>query len=253
MRSTAARPLHLRMPVRNVHRCVGAMLSGEIARRHGAAGLPDGTIDVELNGAAGQSFGAWLARGMTLTLHGEANDYVGKGLSGGRLVIMPPRRATRRAEENIIIGNVALYGATSGEAFIRGVAGERFCVRNSGAVAVVEGVGDHGCEYMTGGTVVVLGATGRNFAAGMSGGVAYVLDEERTFAARCNRASVALEQLGVDDDELISGLLERHALLTGSAVAKRLLRTWTEERERFVKVMPEEYRRALRAQLELVS
>ena len=165
-------PVRLRIPVRNVHRCVGAMLSGEIARRHGAAGLRDGTIDVTLDGAAGQSFGAWLASGVTLTLHGEANDYVGKGLSGGRLVIMPPAAATRRAEENIIIGNVALYGATAGEAFIRGVAGERFCVRNSGAVAVVEGVGDHGCEYMTGGTVVVLGATGRNFAAGMSGGVA---------------------------------------------------------------------------------
>jgi glutamate synthase domain-containing protein 3 len=246
-------PVHMRLPVRNVHRCVGAMLSGEIARRHGAAGLPDSTIDVELDGAAGQSFGAWLTTGVTLTLRGEANDYVGKGLSGGRLVILPPERATRRAEDNIIIGNVALYGATSGEAFIRGVAGERFCVRNSGAVAVVEGVGDHGCEYMTGGTVVVLGATGRNFAAGMSGGVAYVLDDERTFAARCNRASVALEPLSLDDHELVRGLLERHTALTGSAVGKRLLRTWSQERERFVKVMPEEYRRALRAQLELVS
>jgi glutamate synthase domain-containing protein 3 len=246
-------PVRMRLPVRNVHRCVGAMLSGEIARRHGAEGLPDGAIDVELDGAAGQSFGAWLANGVTLTLRGEANDYVGKGLSGGRLVILPPDSATRRAEDNIIIGNVALYGATSGEAFIRGVAGERCCVRNSGAVAVVEGVGDHGCEYMTGGTVVVLGATGRNFAAGMSGGVAYVLDDERTFAERCNRASVALEPLGVDDHELVRGLLERHLALTGSAVAKRLLRTWAQERERFVKVMPEEYRRALRAQLELVS
>jgi glutamate synthase domain-containing protein 2/glutamate synthase domain-containing protein 3 len=246
-------PVRMRLPVRNVHRCVGAMLSGEIARRHGAAGLPDGTIGVELDGAAGQSFGAWLTNGVTLTLRGEANDYVGKGLSGGRLVIVPPERATRRAEDNIIIGNVALYGATSGEAFIRGVAGERFGVRNSGAVAVVEGVGDHGCEYMTGGVVVVLGQTGRNFAAGMSGGVAYVLDEEHTFAERCNRASVALESLSVDDSELVRGLLERHEALTASAVAKRLLRAWAQERERFVKVMPEEYRRALRAQLELVS
>ncbi len=245
--------VHMRLPVRNVHRCVGAMLSGEIARRHGAAGLADGTIDVELDGAAGQSFGAWLASGVTLTLRGEANDYVGKGLSGGRLVVLPPSTSTRRAEDNIIIGNVALYGATSGEAFIRGVAGERFCVRNSGAVAVVEGVGDHACEYMTGGTVLVLGATGRNFAAGMSGGVAYVFDERQAFAARCNRASVALEQLGADDNETVRALLERHAALTGSAVAERVLRSWTQERERFVKVMPEEYRRALRAQLELVS
>jgi glutamate synthase (NADPH/NADH) large chain len=249
----SAEPVRMRLPIRNVHRCVGAMLSGEIARRHGAAGLPDDTIAVELDGAAGQSFGAWLANGVTLTLRGEANDYVGKGLSGGRLVIVPPERATRRAEHNIIIGNVAMYGATAGEAFIRGVAGERFCVRNSGAVTVVEGVGDHGCEYMTGGAVVVLGPTGRNFAAGMSGGVAYVLDEEHTFAERCNRASVALEALGADDSELVHGLLERHAALTGSAVAKRLLRAWQQERERFIKVMPEEYRRALRAQLELVS
>ncbi len=249
----SATPVRMRLAVRNVHRCVGAMLSGEIARRHGAEGLPDDTVAVDLDGAAGQSFGAWLANGVTLTLRGEANDYVGKGLSGGRLVIVPPERATRRAEDNIIIGNVALYGATSGEAFIRGVAGERFGVRNSGAVAVVEGVGDHGCEYMTGGAVVVLGQTGRNFAAGMSGGVAYVLDEEHTFAERCNRASVALEPLTLDDSELVHGLLERHVALTGSAVAKRLLRAWPQERERFVKVMPEEYRRALRAQLELVS
>jgi glutamate synthase domain-containing protein 2/glutamate synthase domain-containing protein 1/glutamate synthase domain-containing protein 3 len=246
-------PVRVRLAVRNVHRCVGAMLSGEVARRYGAAGLPDGTVDVELDGAAGQSFGAWLANGVTLTLRGEANDYVGKGLSGGRLVILPPQTSMRRAEENIIIGNVALYGATSGEAFIRGVAGERFCVRNSGAIAVVEGVGDHGCEYMTGGTVLVLGTTGRNFAAGMSGGVAYVLDAERQFAERCNRASVALEPLGVDDHELVRGLLEQHAGLTGSTVAMRLLRGWAQEREHFVKVMPEEYRRALRAQLELVS
>jgi glutamate synthase (NADPH/NADH) large chain len=247
------RPVKVRMPVRNVHRCIGAMLSGEVARRHGADGLPDGSIDIELDGAAGQSLGAWLARGISLTLRGEANDYVGKGLSGGTLVIRPPRSSRRRAEENIIVGNVALYGATSGEAFIRGVAGERFCVRNSGATAVVEGVGDHGCEYMTGGTVLVLGATGRNFAAGMSGGVAFVLDENGHFGQRCNAASVGLESPDAEDLMLVRDLLERHASLTGSEVAKRLLRSWRQARERFVKVMPEEYRRALRAQLELVG
>jgi glutamate synthase (NADPH/NADH) large chain len=247
------RTVKLRVPVRNVHRCIGAMLSGEVARRHGPDGLPDGSIDIELDGAAGQSFGAWLARGITLTLRGEANDYVGKGLSGGRLVIQPPRTSRRRAEENIIVGNVALYGATSGEAFIRGVAGERFGVRNSGAVAVVEGVGDHGCEYMTGGTVLVLGRTGRNFAAGMSGGIAFVLDEGGRFPARCNGASVALETPDAEDQMLIRELLERHSSLTGSGVAKQLLRTWRQARGRFVKVMPEEYRRALRAQLELVG
>jgi glutamate synthase domain-containing protein 2/glutamate synthase domain-containing protein 3 len=247
------RPVKVRVPVRNVHRCIGAMLSGEVARRHGPDGLPHGSIDIELDGAAGQSFGAWLAHGITLTLSGEANDYVGKGLSGGTLVIRPPRSSRRRAEENIIVGNVAMYGATSGEAFIRGVAGERFCVRNSGVTAVVEGLGDHGCEYMTGGTVLVLGATGRNFAAGMSGGTAFVLDEDERFAQRCNRASVALESPNAEDLVLVRDLLERHGSLTGSEVAKRLLRSWRQTRERFVKVMPEEYRRALRAQLELVG
>jgi glutamate synthase (NADPH) large chain len=248
-----ARPVRVRTPVRNVHRSVGAMLSGEVARRHGVDGLPDGSIEIELDGAAGQSFGAWLAGGITLTLRGEANDYVGKGLSGGRLVIRPPRAARRRAEDNIIVGNVALYGATSGEAFIRGVAGERFAVRNSGAVAVVEGVGDHGCEYMTGGTVLVIGATGRNFAAGMSGGIAFVLDEDAGFAQRCNLASVALEAPQLEDLVIVRTLLERHELLTGSEVAKRLLRNWRQARERFVKVLPEEYRRALRAHLELAG
>jgi len=247
------RPVKVRLPVRNVHRCIGAMLSGEVARRHGAEGLPDGSIEVELDGSAGQSLGAWLASGITLTLHGEANDYVGKGLSGGRLVIRPPRSSRRRAEENIIVGNVALYGATSGEAFIRGVAGERFCVRNSGATAVVEGLGDHGCEYMTGGTVLVLGSTGRNFAAGMSGGMAFVLDEDGHFGERCNGASVGLEAPNGEDLVMVRTLLERHASLTDSEVAKRLLRSWRQTRERFVKVMPEEYRRALRAQLELVG
>ncbi|MBV9524821.1 MAG: glutamate synthase subunit alpha, partial [Candidatus Dormibacteraeota bacterium] len=241
--------------IRNVHRSVGALLSGEVARRHGANGLADGTLQIDLDGCAGQSFGAWLAPGITLTLRGEANDYVGKGLSGGRLVIRPPQRSRRRDEDNIIIGNVALYGATGGEAFVRGVAGERFAVRNSGAVAVVEGVGDHGCEYMTGGTVVVIGRTGRNFGAGMSGGVAYVLDEEHSFTERCNTTALDLEPLDERDDlALVQRLLERHEQLTGSPQARRLLRNWRVTAARFVKVMPEEYRRALRDErLELVS
>jgi glutamate synthase domain-containing protein 2/glutamate synthase domain-containing protein 1/glutamate synthase domain-containing protein 3 len=241
--------------VRNVHRSVGALLSGEIAKRHGADGLPDDSICLDLEGAAGQSFGAWLAAGVTLTLQGEANDYVGKGLSGGRLIIRPPLRATRRPQDDIIIGNVALYGATSGEAFISGIAGERFGVRNSGAVAVVEGVGDHGCEYMTGGIVLVIGPTGRNFAAGMSGGTAFVLDDDGHFNERCNETSVDLEEL-VDrgDLELVHTLLERHATYTGSDVAKRLLRSWRRTVSQMVKVMPEEYRRALREErLELVG
>ncbi|MFN2581877.1 MAG: glutamate synthase subunit alpha, partial [Candidatus Dormibacteria bacterium] len=234
---------------------VGAMLSGEIARRHGASGLRDTGITIDLDGAAGQSFGAWLAHGVTLSLRGEANDYVGKGLSGGRLIIRPPQRSRRNAEDDIVVGNVALYGATSGEAFIRGVAGERFAVRNSGAVAVVEGVGDHGCEYMTGGTVVVIGRVGRNFAAGMSGGTAYVFDEGGSFADHCNDSSVDIEELSDGDDiDFVQSLLERHASLTGSAVAKRFLRRWPQTIPHMVKVMPEEYRRALREErLELVG
>src|SRR5205807_10163150 len=187
-------PIVIKLPIRNIHRTVGAMLSGEIARRYGSEGLPDDTVRFEFTGSAGQSFGAFLARGVTLELEGDANDYVGKGLSGGRLIVYPPRTSTFQPEENILIGNVALYGATSGEAYFNGMAGERFAVRNSGATAVVEGVGDHGCEYMTRGMVVVLGKTGRNFAAGMSGGLAYVLDERRHFAEkRCNVTGVDLE------------------------------------------------------------
>src|SRR5271163_57022 len=211
-------PVSLSLPIRNVHRTVGAMLSGQIARRHGSAGLPDDTVRIQFHGCAGQSLGAFLANGVTLTLEGEANDYVGKGLSGGRLVVYPPRASGFAAEENILIGNVALYGATSGEAFFNGVAGERFAVRNSGATAVVEGVGDHGCEYMTKGTVLVLGACGRNFAAGMSGGVAYVFDERGDFTEkRCNLDSVDLEpiletQLGngaFDEADHIKSLVKR--------------------------------------------
>src|SRR5208283_4441762 len=203
-------PIVIKLPIRNIHRTVGAMLSGEIARKHGSAGLPDGTIHFQFNGSAGQSFGAFLAHGVTLELEGDANDYVGKGLSGGTLIVYPPRASTFLPEENIVIGNVALYGATSGEAFLNGMAGERFAVRNSGATAVVEGLGDHGCEYMTNGTVVVIGKVGRNFAAGMSGGIAYVLDEKGDFAAkRCNTAAVDLEPVS-DDATLLRSLIERH-------------------------------------------
>ena len=194
MRLERGKKVAISLPIRNTHRTVGAMLSGEIARRYGEAGLPDDTIRFQFTGSAGQSFGAFLAKGVTLTLEGEANDYVGKGLSGGRLIIYPPRNSSFQPEENILVGNVVLYGATSGEVFFNGMAGERFAVRNSGATAVVETVGDHGCEYMTKGIVVVLGKTGRNFAAGMTGGIAYVLDETGEFVrVRCNRASVDLD------------------------------------------------------------
>jgi glutamate synthase domain-containing protein 3 len=223
------------------------MLSGEIARRYGSAGLPDDTVHFQFTGSAGQSFGAFLASGVTLELEGDANDYVGKGLSGGRLVVYPPKTSTFQPEENILIGNVALYGATSGEAFFNGMAGERFAVRNSGATAVVEGLGDHGCEYMTKGVVVVLGKCGRNFAAGMSGGVAYVLDEKGDFAERrCNHASVDLDPMLEEDSKLVFGLIERHFELTGSPRAKWVLENWESMLEKLVKVFPQEYKRVLR-------
>ena len=260
------------LPVRNVNRTVGTILSGAVAAKYGHAGLPDGTISIKLSGTAGQSFGAFLARGVSLELVGEGNDYVGKGLSGGRIVVRPDESFRGEAGENIIIGNTVLYGAIEGEAFFSGVGGERFAVRNSGATAVVEGVGDHGCEYMTGGTVVVLGHTGRNFAAGMSGGVAYVLDEDGSFESRCNMAQVALEpveeeiearkgtesgddleslgqvdvrHLGLADEAILKGLIEKHAQFTGSKRAQNILENWSTYRARFVKVMPHEYRRAL--------
>jgi glutamate synthase domain-containing protein 2/glutamate synthase domain-containing protein 3 len=240
-------PVEIGLPVRNVHRSVGTMLSGEIARRYGSSGLPDDTIRVHLTGSAGQSLGAFLAKGVTLTLEGEANDYVGKGLSGGRLVIYPPRNSGFAPEDNILIGNVALYGATSGEAFFNGVAGERFAVRNSGATAVVEGVGDHGCEYMTNGLVLVLGSCGRNFAAGMSGGVAYVFDERLDFTEkRCNRQSVDLEPvIEVQDEEIVKDLVTRHLELTGSRRAKWILENWSEVLPRFIKIFPHEFKRVL--------
>ena len=250
-------PAEIKLPVRNVHRSVGTMLSGAIARRYGSAGLPDDTIRIHLDGSAGQSLGTFLASGVTLTLEGEANDYVGKGLSGGRLIVYPPRRSRFAPEKNILIGNVALYGATGGEAFFNGVAGERFAVRNSGATAVVEGVGDHGCEYMTKGLVLVLGACGRNFAAGMSGGVAYIFDERGDFTEkRCNLDSVDLEpvlepqeaqrvEAKLDESKLIRDLLTRHFELTASPRAAWILENWSEALSRFIKVFPHEHKRAL--------
>jgi glutamate synthase domain-containing protein 2/glutamate synthase domain-containing protein 1/glutamate synthase domain-containing protein 3 len=242
-----AQPVDVSFPIRNIHRSVGTMLSGEVARRYGDEGLADETIRLRFNGSAGQSFGAFLAKGITMTLEGEANDYVGKGLSGGRIVVYPPRESRFRPEENIIVGNVVLYGATSGEAYFSGIAGERFAVRNSGATAVVEGVGDHGCEYMTKGVVVVLGSCGRNFAAGMSGGIAYVYDERGDFPEKsCNLASVDLEPLmGADDVRILTALVEEHARRTGSAQAKRILNNWTSVLSHFIKVYPHELKRVL--------
>jgi len=240
-------PIEVKLPIRNIHRSVGTMLSGEIARRFGSAGLPDDTIRIELEGSAGQSLGAFLAKGVTLTLEGEANDYVGKGLSGGRVIVYPPRGSGFAPEENILIGNVALYGATSGEAFFNGVAGERFAVRNSGVTAVVEGVGDHGCEYMTNGLVLVLGSCGRNFAAGMSGGVAYVFDERGDFTEkRCNLDSVDLEPLlDIEDIKIVRDLVTRHLDLTASPRAKWILENWSDVVSRFIKVFPHEFKRVL--------
>lgn len=255
-------------PVKNLNRTVGAMLSGEVAKKYGHEGLPDDTIHIQLQGTAGQSCGAFLAHGVTLDLVGEGNDYVGKGLSGGRIIVRPNTEFRGRAVDNIIIGNTVLYGAIAGEAYFNGVAGERFAVRNSGAITVVEGSGDHGCEYMTGGTVVVLGETGRNFAAGMSGGIAYVYDEDGSFAQKCNMAMVTMESVltvaeqeaKVDraswhsltrngdaqtDEAILKNLIERHFKYTGSTRARALLDDWSAARSKFVKVFPTEYKRAL--------
>ena len=242
-----------KLPIRNVNRVVGTITGSEVTRKYGPDGLDDDTIKLHFTGSAGQSFGAFVPRGMTLTLEGDANDYLGKGLSGGKLIVYPPRESTFVAEENIVIGNVALYGATSGEAFVRGVAGERFCVRNSGASAVVEGVGDHGCEYMTGGRVVIIGPTGRNFAAGMSGGVAYVLDDEaRSFARRCNKEMVSLGKLeDAEEIKQVHELVSRHAQLTGSKRAQEILASWNQLVPSFVRVMPNDYRRVLDAQAKM--
>jgi glutamate synthase (NADPH) large chain len=238
-------PVHIELPIRNVNRTVGTLLGSAVTRKWGGGGLPDDTIDVRLRGSAGQSFAAFLPKGITLRLEGDANDYFAKGLSGGIVVCHPDRDATLVAEDNIIIGNVALYGATGGEAYVRGVAGERFCVRNSGATAVVEGVGDHGCEYMTGGRAVVLGPTGRNFAAGMSGGIAYVYDPYDAFPALVNYEMVDLEPLDESERDWLRATVQRHRELTGSAVAERLLTAWESEVEAFRKVMPKDYQRVL--------
>ncbi|HEU5462755.1 MAG TPA: glutamate synthase large subunit [Candidatus Binatia bacterium] len=236
-----------KLDIRNTNRVVGTILGSEVTRRYGPEGLPEDTIQFHFQGSAGQSFGAFIPPGVTLELEGDANDYFGKGLSGGKLVLYPPEGSTFVPEENIIVGNVAFYGATNGEAYIRGMAGERFCVRNSGVRAVIEGVGDHGCEYMTGGRVVVIGKTGRNFAAGMSGGIAYVLDEDSSFKNRCNLETVALEPLDRRDLQEVEEMLKRHAVYTRSARAWKLLALWQETARKFVKVMPRDYRRVLEA------
>ena len=238
----------LELPIRNTNRVVGTVIGSDLTKIYGAAGLPEDTINLKFNGSAGQSFGAFVPKGMTLTLEGDANDYTGKGLSGGKLILYPPKVSSFVPEENILIGNVALFGATDGEAYFRGVAGERFCVRNSGVKTVVEGVGDHACEYMTGGTVVVLGPTGRNFAAGMSGGVAYVLDEAGDFASFCNCKMVSLEKVeDIDDVAQLKLMIENHAAYTGSELAKRVLGNWETTLPKFVKVMPNDYKRMLTA------
>jgi len=233
--------------IRNVHRTVGAMLGGEIAMRYGSVGLPEETIHFKFNGSAGQSFGAFVPNGVTLELEGDSNDYLGKGLSGGRIIAYPSKASSFLPEESILVGNVVLYGATTGEVFLNGIAGERFCVRNSGATAVVEGVGDHGCEYMTNGTVLIIGKTGRNFAAGMSGGRAFVFDERGDFTARrCNTTSVDLEPLVLEADVAeVRTLLERHRDYTGSPRAAWILEHWAEAQPRFIKVFPHEYKRVL--------
>jgi glutamate synthase domain-containing protein 3 len=240
-------PVDIIVPIRNTNRTVGTILGHEITKRYGAEGLPEDTIRIRFNGSSGMSFGAFLPKGVTLTLEGDANDYLGKGLSGGKIIVYPPRHSTFVAEENILVGNVLLYGATSGEAYFRGIAGERFAVRNSGVDTVVEGIGDHGCEYMTGGRVVVIGSTGRNFAAGMSGGVAYVLNEQDDFNIRCNMGMVDLEKMDVEDSNIVKHLISTHLQYTQSTVARRILDSWPEYQNKFIKVMPKDYKRVLLA------
>jgi glutamate synthase (NADPH/NADH) large chain len=242
-------PVRFSTTIANVNRTVGTMLGHEVTKAYGGQGLPDGTIDITFDGSAGNSFGAFLPAGITLRVYGDANDYVGKGLSGGRIVVRPPENAPAGyvAEENIIGGNVILFGATSGEAFLRGVVGERFAVRNSGAHAVVEGVGDHGCEYMTGGRVVILGATGRNFAAGMSGGVAFVYDPAGSLPDNVNAEMVDLDALDDADFDWLHGMVTAHVDATDSAVGQRILADWPAERKGFVKVMPRDFKRVLAA------
>jgi glutamate synthase (NADPH/NADH) large chain len=239
----------IELPINTTNRTTGAMLSGEICRIHGEDGLPEDTLIYKFFGVAGQSFGAFLVRGVTFELEGMANDYVGKGISGGRMIIRPDRHSDYKAEDNVIIGNTAFYGAISGEAYIRGVSGERFCIRNSGLYAVVEGVGDHGCEYMTGGRVIVLGRTGRNFAAGMSGGIAYIYDKNSDFKDKCNLNMVDIEKIEAEDEELLRNMLTNHLKFTQSPVAGRIIKNFRKERKNFIKVMPLEYKRIMAARM----
>jgi glutamate synthase (ferredoxin) len=241
------KPTTATLPICNVNRAVGTILGNEITKKHWH-GLPEDTVHLHFQGSAGQSFGAFIPKGVTLELEGDANDYIGKGLSGGKIILYPSPKSTFIAAENVIVGNVALYGATSGEIYINGMAGERFCVRNSGVNAVVESIGDHGCEYMTGGQVIILGTTGRNFAAGMSGGVAYILDEQGDFATRCNTQMVGLETLS-DAEEIgkLRGSIEKHAEYTRSQKAISVLENWDQMVPKFVKVMPRDYKRVLQA------
>lgn len=239
-------PVYIETPIRNVNRAVGTMLSHEVTKRYHSAGLPAETIHIKLSGSAGQSLGAFLCPGIMLELEGDSNDYVGKGLSGGKIVVYPPRQSKFDPKENIVIGNVALYGATSGEAYFNGMAAERFCVRNSGARAVVEGVGDHGCEYMTGGTVVVLGKTGRNFAAGMSGGIAYVFDVDEKFSSRCNPELVDLDKVEKEEDIMtLRMMIQQHQRHTNSQLAKEVLADFDNLLPKFIKVFPRDYKRVI--------
>jgi glutamate synthase (NADPH) large chain len=237
------------LEIRNVNRAVGTILGSEISKKYGAEGLPDETIQLKFKGSAGQSFGAFVPKGITLTLEGDSNDYIGKGLSGGKIIVYPPKTSDFVASENVIIGNTAFYGATAGEAYISGIAGERFAVRNSGVNAVIEGVGDHGCEYMTGGTVIVLGKTGKNFAAGMSGGIAYVYDEKVRFPSLCNKEMIELGKIDDQDEiEFVKKQISRHIELTQSILGREILRNWEENRLRFVRVIPNDYKRAIDTQ-----
>jgi glutamate synthase domain-containing protein 3 len=235
----------LNSKINNINRTVGTMLSNEVAKVWETNNLSEDTIEINFNGSAGQSFAAWLVKGITFKLEGDANDYVGKGLSGGKLIIYPPKNSKFKAEENILLGNVALYGATEGEAYFRGIAAERFCVRNSGASVVVEGIGDHGCEYMTGGKAVILGPTGRNFGAGMSGGIAYIFDNEGDFEKKCNNETFELEPLLEEDLSDLKDLILKHIKYTESTVAENILKNWENASKKFVKVMPTDYKRVL--------
>jgi glutamate synthase (NADPH) large chain len=236
----------LDLPIRNINRTAGTMLSSRIAKKYGLGGLPEDTITIRFSGSAGQSFGAFLSKGVTLLLEGESNDYLGKGLSGGKIVVVPPKGAGFNPEDTILIGNTSLYGATSGECYFYGLAGERFAVRNSGVRAVIEGTGDHGCEYMTGGVVVVLGRTGRNFAAGMSGGIAFIFNEDGKFEQRCNMGMVELEKIHTSEDQrTLRSMVESHLRYTGSRKAKQVLDNWKSSLPKFLKIMPIDYKRVL--------